>query len=45
MHARAAFRFNGLTVCRDRRENGKGVARGAVKDNERCNDSVEEVDE
>ena len=29
----------------DRRENGEGVARGTVKDNERCNDSVEEVDE
>ena len=33
------------TNGQERRENGKGVARGAVKDNERCNDSVEEVDE
>ena len=28
----------------DRWENGDGVVRGTVRDNERCNDSVEEVD-
>ena len=28
----------------DRWENGDGVARGTIRDNERCNDSVEEVD-
>ena len=33
------------TNGQDRRENGEGVARGTVKDNERCNDGVEEVDE
>ena len=33
------------THTKNRRENGDGVARGAVRDNERCNDSVEEVDE
>ena len=41
-----ACRNRGVNInCQDSRENGEGVARGAVKDNERCNDSVEEVDE
>ena len=33
------------TNGQDRRENGEGMARGTVKDNERCNDSVGEADE
>ena len=32
------------TNGQDRWENGDGVARGTIRDNERCNDSVEEVD-
>ena len=32
------------TNGQDSGENGDGVARGTVRDNERCNDSVEEVD-
>ena len=41
-----ACRNRGININdQDRRENGEGVARGTVKDNERCNDSVEEVDE
>ena len=41
-----ACRNRGIYINgQNRRENGDGVARVAVRDNERCNDSVEEVDE
>ena len=41
-----ACRNRGIDInSQDRREDGDGVARGAVSDNGRCNDSVEEVDE
>ena len=40
-----ACRNRGININgKDKRENGEGVARGTVKNNERCNDSVEEVD-
>ena len=37
-----ACRNRGININgKDKRENGEGVARGTVKNNERCNDSVE----
>ena len=41
-----ACRNRGISINgQGRRKNGKGVARGTVWDNKRCNNSVEEVDE
>ena len=40
-----ACRNKGININgKDRRRNGEGIERGTVRDNERCNDSVEEVD-
>ena len=41
-----AYRNRGININgQDRRTNREGVVRGTVRNNERCNDSVEEADE